>query len=444
MIDISGKNQERLDPETIETYLRQDDVSLAILVYGAEYSKNLSARNNITMREIVVPIRDRLKKGYTLEQIAKELGPDSQNDSDTGTNGQPSLTTISALDLERKTIPPITWIAQGLLPTGLAIWASPPKLGKSWLALLLALSVAVGGRFLGCICCKCAVLYAALEDSERRIKDRMQKILGPVPPPDNLYFTTQAPTLDTGLVDALEAYVKQYPQIQLVIIDTLQKVRGISSGRDVYGKDYADVGALKKFADSHNICVVLVHHLRKMGDDSDPFNRISGTSGISGAADSMWVLHKEKRGDETATLNITGRDVEECELVLQFNKQSFVWESLGNADVFAEEQARQEYQNSPIVQTVKKLLEQSPDGWEGTATQLLDAGTYIAHTSLADSPRALTNRLKGLDKLLLENDGIVRQPKPNGTGGGKHKFYFVDSPQIEEAEPLDFDPFEKI
>lgn len=106
-----------------------------------------------------------LARGESLDGIlAQETGepPEAQ------TPPAPSLTTISAADLERKTIPPITWIAQGLLPTGLTIWASPPKLGKSWLALLLALSVAVGGTFLGFICCQCSVLYCALEDSERR------------------------------------------------------------------------------------------------------------------------------------------------------------------------------------------------------------------------------------------------------------------------------------
>lgn len=73
-------------------------------------------------------------------------------------------------------------------------------------------------------------------------------------------------------------------------------------------------------ADAHNIAVVMIHHLRKMRDDGDPFNMISGTTGISGAADSMWVLVKEKRGDDTATLNITGRDVEMQEFVLKLEQ----------------------------------------------------------------------------------------------------------------------------
>ena len=353
---------------------------------------------------------------------------------------KPSLSTISAADLEKKTIPPITWIAEGLLPTGLTIWASPPKLGKSWLALLLCLSATVGGTFLGFVCCQCQVLYLALEDSERRLKDRLQKVLGPVPPPDNLHFTTQAPTLDTGLVDALETHIKQYPQTQLVIVDTLQKVRDVGSGRDVYGRDYADVGALKKFADSHNICVVLVHHLRKMGDDSDPFNRISGTNGISGAADSMWVLYKEKRGDETATLNIVGRDVEERKLVLRFNKQSFVWENMGDADEIAAQQAQSSYQNDTTVRTIREILKRRPEGWEGSAKDLMGAGQIVTNTALANSSRELSNKLKTLCGPLLEHDNIMYTYRSNGTGGGRHRFTYADDPQFEEVETAD-NPF---
>ena len=178
-----------------------------------------------------------------------------------------------------------------------------------------------------------------------------------------------------------------------------------------------------------------------MGDDADPFNRISGTNGLAGAADSMMVLSKEKRGDDNATFSVIGRDIESSDTVLRLNKETCYWENLGDADWFAEQQARQEYQESPIVKTVQKLLEQSPEGWTGTAQQLLDAGRFIARVPLADSTRALTNKLKGLDRLLLQNDNIAHERKPNGSGGGKHKFYYADIPQFEEVEQSGIDPF---
>lgn len=350
------------------------------------------------------------------------------------------LSTISAAALQGKDIPPIRWVVQDLVATGLTILASPPKFGKSWMAMHLCLSVAMGGSFLGYQCRKTGCLYMALEDGERRLKSRMQKILHPVPAPQGFDFTTMAPTLGNGLMDALEGYIKLHPETGLIVLDTLQKIRDVGGGRDVYGRDYADVGTLKKFADTHNIAVLIIHHLRKMGDDSDPFARISGSNGISGAADTMMVLAKERRSEETATLSITGRDVEQNDLVLRFNKDTCRWENLGDADWFAEQQARVEYQESGLVRTIKKLLEQGGE-WTGTAQQLLDAGRFIARTSLADSARALTNKLKGLDNLLLEYDGIAHERKGNGSGGGKHRFYYVDAPQFEELEQSEIDPF---
>lgn len=280
-----------------------------------------------------------------------------------------------------------------------------------------------------------------MEDSERRLKSRLEKLLNGRPAPPGFDFATMAPTLSTGLIDVLEGYITQHPNTALIVIDTLQKIRDVGGGKDIYGKDYSDVGALKRFADAHNIALVLIHHLRKAGDDGDPFARISGTNGISGAADTMLVLAKERRSDAAATLSITGRDVEMQDLVLKFNKSTCLWENLGDADDFAEQQARREYQESPIVKTIVKLLEQSPDGWTGTAGDLLTAGQFIARTTLADSTQSLTNKLKGLDKLLMEYDSIAHERKRNGSGGGKHIFRYVNAPQFEELPQTEIDPF---
>lgn len=306
----------------------------------------------------------------------------------------------------------------------------------------MGLSVAYGGSFLGYRCNKAEVLYLALEDGERRLKGRMSKILGPVPAPHGFDFVTTAPALSTGLLEVLDVYLMQHPDNGLVIIDTLQKVRGVGASRDVYGRDYADVGALKKLADSRNVALVLVHHLNKGKDDGDPFLRISGTNGLTGAADTMLVMTKAKRNEDTTTLSVTGRDVEMQELVLQFDKNTCLWRSLGDSGAFAEQQARTEYADSPIVRTVKKLLQQSIDkSWTGTAQQLLDAGTYIVRERLADSSRGLTSKIKDMVSLLLEYDGIGYEYKPNGNGGGKHRFYYVDAPQFEEMEQSEITPF---
>lgn len=375
------------------------------------------------------------------EQYADEIRRGLTADAQPPAEAPPMLSTISAAALQGKDIPPIRWIVENLIPAGLNILASPPKYGKSWAVLDLGLSVTAGGRFLGYQTSPCEVLYLALEDSERRLKSRMIKLLAGKNAPAGFHFATAAHDMDNGLFDELEGFLKTHPKTGLIIIDTLQRVRGAVHGKEgAYAADYREVGGLKAFADRYGIAVLLVHHLRKMADDSDPFNRISGTNGLMGAADTALVLTKEKRGDENATLSIVGRDVESSDTVLRFNKDTCRWENLGDADWFAKQQARMEYQESGLVRTIKKLLEQGGE-WTGTAQQLLDAGQFIARTSLADSTQSLTNKLKGLDRLLMEYDGIAHERKRNGSGGGKHIFRYVNAPQFEELPQTEIDPF---
>ena len=72
------------------------------------------------------------------------------------------------------------------------------------------------------------------------------------------------------------------------------------------------------------ITILLVHHLRKQGD-SDPFNMLSGTNGLAGGVDTMFVLDKSKRCSTNATLYCSGRDIEDREIELCFDKDNCVW-----------------------------------------------------------------------------------------------------------------------
>lgn len=398
-------------------------------------------RNGVNMGEMADSVQGVVESGrFTMEELIRaDAGGDDEPPPDVGPL---VLSTISAAELQKKDIPPIRFIVDKLLPVGLNILASPPKYGKSWMVLDLCIASASGGKFLGYSTNKCECLYLALEDSERRLKSRMNKLLAGREAPAGFHFAVAAHNMDNGLFDQLEAFLQERPSVGLVVIDTFQKVRGETKGREgAYATDYREAGALKTFADAHGICLLLVHHLRKMKDSDDPFNMISGTTGLSGAADTMLVLTKEKRGDEHATLSTVGRDIDGGDSVLRFNKNTCRWENLGDADWFAEQQARQEYEESPIVLTVKRLLAQSSGEWIGTAQQLLDAGTFVAHTQLAASPRALTSKLKDLGGLLIETDSIAYQYKPNGSGGGKHRFYYADAPQFEEMEQSEINPF---
>ena len=333
------------------------------------------------------------------------------------------LSIFKAADLIQKDLPPVHFVVDGLLPQGLALLASPPKYGKSWMVLDLCLAVATGGRFLGHRARRAGCLYLALEDSENRLQDRMKKVLNESQPPTDFYYLLQAPDLGHGLAEQIENFLRQTPAVKLVVVDTLQKVRGAPGGRDnAYAQDYKDTGALKAVADRYGVCVLLVHHLRKMADDGDPFNRISGTNGILGAADTAITLTRAKRSDEETRLSITGRDVDSEEIVLRFDKETFRWRVVGTAAEVDEQRAREEYNASSIVKTIKKLVEQSPGGWRGTMKDLLDAGKYIARDYLAGTPEELAKKVRSLEQPLFDNDGIIHERIKNGSGGSKHRF----------------------
>ena len=228
----------------------------------------------------------------------------------------------------------------------------------------------------------------------------MNQLLSGEPAPAGFDFAITCSTIDNGLFDELTKYLADHPTTGVIVIDTLQRVRGAPHGRNAYADDYREMSALKVFDDTHGIALVLVHHLRKMGDDGDPFARISGTNGVLGAADTAIVMSREKRNNENTTMSITGRDVEADEIELEFDKDTGRWVNLGSVDDVAEQRAQAEYANSPIVRTIKKLID-GKNEWSGTAQQLIDAGRYIARTQLASSPRELSSKLKSLDDLMF-------------------------------------------
>ena len=226
------------------------------------------------------------------------------------------LLTIDGETLMSQPLTPLNFVVDTLLSQGLHILAGSPKVGKSWLALWLAVTVAKGEPVWGMGVKQGTTLYLCLEDSPLRIQNRLFEITEDAPA--SVHFTTNSDTLGKGLEEQLCAFLSEHPDTVLVIIDTLQRIRTAGNDANAYASDYRDIGVLKALADKHRIAILLVHHLRKMNDD-DPMNMISGTTGLSGATDSNFVLRKSKRRENTATLYCTGRDIPYRELALEFD-----------------------------------------------------------------------------------------------------------------------------
>ena len=209
---------------------------------------------------------------------------------------------------------PIEYCVDGLISQGLFILAGAPKVGKSWLALDMCLSIAKGEKVLGKETSCGHVVYLSLEDSLIRLQNRLYELTDD--PSDNLHFAIMAESISNGLPEQIEYCRKRFDDLKIVFIDTLQMIR--SDTDSSYGSDYKDLSVLKALADKLEIAIIVVHHTRKC-KDTDPFNMISGSTGISGCVDGSMVLIETKRGSRNAKLYCVGRDIENAEINLQFD-----------------------------------------------------------------------------------------------------------------------------
>ena len=221
------------------------------------------------------------------------------------------LITKSCEEIMTTLYKPIEFAVDGLLAQGLYILAGSPKVGKSWLALRLCLAVAKGEKLLERETRGGTALYLCLEDGYERIQKRLYELTDE--PSDKLFFSIMADSIGCGLEQEIEKFKSVNEDLRLVVIDTLQMVR--SETESTYSSDYAELLPLKALAQQLGISIVLVHHLRKAAD-KDPFNMVSGSTGLNGCVDGLLVLMKAKRSANQATLHCTGRDIEDTELLL--------------------------------------------------------------------------------------------------------------------------------
>ena len=290
---------------------------------------------------------------------------------------------------------------ENLIGQGLTILAGSPKIGKSFLALDLAQSVAKGEAFLGRETAPGDVLYLALEDSEARLQ-RRSAALGHSISTNRLSFCLRAPTLRDGLISLLARWTDKAASPRMILIDTLQCVRGdVPPRMNAYASDYMELNALKAFADERRLSIVCVHHLRKASaDGGDDFDRISGSNGLSGAADTM-ILMSGTRGEQTAVLKIVGRDVESDDIPLQ--RAGAKW-----AIVSQETAERAKYEKHPLVPIMRELKREMFAGkvWNVSYEDFAQTANRIAGAPLFDA-RSAGKELRALSGDLLRFDGIV-------------------------------------
>ena len=307
--------------------------------------------------------------------------------------GEGGLETISMDELYDTIYPPKIPIVDGLIYNGTYLFVGAPKVGKSFFMAQLGYHVSMGLPLWGYSVKKGTVLYLALEDDYARLQKRLSRMFG-MESTDNFHFATKSKNLNEGLEEQLNQFVKEHKDARLIIIDTLQKVREVGGDKFSYASDYDIVTKLKRFSDEHGICLLVVHHTRKM-ESSDSFDMISGTNGLLGAADGAFVMQKEKRTENKAILEMAGRDQQDQRLELKFNRELCVWEL-----VKAETELWKEPPD-PLLEAIANVVSREQPDWKGTASELL---AVLQNEEL--QPNILTRKLNINSEHLLSDFNI--------------------------------------
>ncbi len=324
------------------------------------------------------------------------------NEQNTKNFEQEVLYTITMEELYDTAFPPKVPIVDGLIYNGTYLFVGAPKVGKSFFMAQLGYHVSMGIPLWNYKVNQGSVLYLALEDDFSRLQKRLSKMFG-MESTSNFYFATMSKSLNEGLEEQLSKFMKEHADTKLIMIDTLQKVREINGDRYNYSNDYDIVMKLKQFSERHNICMLIVHHTRKLQSE-DCFDMISGTNGLLGAADGAFILQKTKRIDNKGVLDIVGRDQQDQKIYLEFDREKCLWKFIKMETELCKEPL------DPIVKMVGEMVTKSKSDWIGSASEL------VALLPKEISPNALTRRLNVNAERLLEEFSIYYQTSRTRTG----------------------------
>lgn len=328
---------------------------------GAEVGQSLNNYNDIIpdYREDFKPSEEELfemqmRYEHEMQALAKaerESAPDF-------------MQTVSMPELYEMVYPGKPPIIEHFLYPGTYLFVGAPKVGKSFMMAQIAYHVSSGTPMWNYSVRKGTVLYLALEDDYRRLQERLYRMFGTETTPD-LFFSVASKSLNEGLLEQLDGFIREHHDTGLVIIDTLQKVREAEGDTYSYARDYDIIAGLKAFADKTGICLILVHHTRKQRSD-DNFDRISGTNGLLGAADRAFLMYKTKRSDSEATIEVSGRDQPDKKIMLSRNKETLCWELSG------EKSPEYTEPPEPVLEAIGGFINADNPIWEGTATELIE------------------------------------------------------------------------
>ena len=339
-----------------------------------------------------------IKGSYSITELSDDCKPfDVSELSD-----KPGFHTVTMSDLFNSVYQSKPPIIDGLLYRGIYLFVGAPKIGKSFLMAQLAYHVSTGTPLWDYTVRKGTVLYLTLEDDYSRLQKRLYRMFG-VAENENLFFSVSADSIGKGLDEQIRLFIQEHPDTSLIIIDTLQKVREAAGDNYSYANDYQIIAALKSLAARNGICLLLVHHTRKQNAD-DKFDMISGTNGLLGAADGAFLLAKDKRTSNNATLDVSGRDQQDLRMFVMRDTDTLAWKlDKVETDLWKSPP-------EPLLDMIAEKITPDTPQWSGTPTELCS----LLQTDL--KANALTQKLNVNAARLKEEYNIFYSHKRSHDG----------------------------
>ena len=321
-----------------------------------------------------------------------------------------------------------------LLVEGTCILSAKPKLGKSWLALAMCLAVAEGKDFLGYKTRQCSALYLDLETSEALQQRRLRKALNGAEPPKRFYLETETDRIGDGFLEQIEDYLKQDPEIGLIVVDVFQIIRTAAKSmkETEYEHAYRDITPLNDIAQKHHISIVLVCHDRKQVDADDPFSNILGSTGLQGAATQMIVMFRQRK-DDPIHISVKGKTIDGLP-ELDVKLENAQWEIVDMATT-AEKEAEmlmEEYKDSIIRTAVLEVLKTFPI-WKGRCSGLINDAIEQG-IPITDSAKTVGGFLHKHRGRFLGVDHVQMTIVDNGSGGKIYKIQKLTVDTVDEFQ----------
>ena len=326
---------------------------------------------------------------------------------------------ISAAELLRKDLPPVEWLADGLIQTvGVGVLGGAEKAGKSFFAMQLAVSISQGKPFLNRETKQTGVLYIDLDQkNESRNKGRLEKLAGDCPNivyqkehKKGTYFPSIADTPDTfAMVKGLMLQAKRDRglHIGLVIIDVYADILPLDGkgNQDAYRQGRKEMRSVVQFADTNNVFVLLVHHTNKGKNEDTPFHMLSGSTALFSNCDAGILLSRSAQTKETY-MYVSGRDQESDKHILQFHTDTCTFEYRGTADEYKQRKDVQDYMEHPIRQALTFLLDANGGIEQGLMKSIIADYERLSGKGLAYDPVVIGRWISQNEDNLREIDKI--------------------------------------